>query len=386
MTRRIHGFLAAGILSCMLFAGCAPKVAYTPVDLNPRIQSGQFVQKTDNFIVLYDISASMAEQLGADTRMVFAEDVTKRMLLTIPDINLMSGLRTFGGMKGAETTELVYGMTSFNKNDFIKAVEAVRSPVGRTPLGRTIDAAGQDLKALSGNSAIIIVSDFEDVKDVDDIRPTTAIENAAKIKAQYGDRICIYAVQIGKVPAPGGEQLAHEIVLKGNCGIAVNANDLGTPAAMAAFVEKVFLGLPTPKVEKAKVEPAQAAPAVMEKAAVVPEAAAVMFENIRFDFDKYNLKPKAREVLDKLAEFMNANKGATVLIEGHCDERGTTEYNLALGERRASSAAKYLIDLGIDKARISTISYGEEMPMDPGHNEEAWAKNRRDHFVITLKK
>jgi peptidoglycan-associated lipoprotein len=75
-----------------------------------------------------------------------------------------------------------------------------------------------------------------------------------------------------------------------------------------------------------------------------------------------------------------------VLIEGHCDERGTTEYNLALGERRAKEAKKYFVELGIDGKRIKTISYGKERPLDPGNNEEAWAKNRRDHFVVTPKK
>ena len=74
-----------------------------------------------------------------------------------------------------------------------------------------------------------------------------------------------------------------------------------------------------------------------------------------------------------------------IQIEGHCDERGTAEYNLALGERRSNSAKKYLISLGVPEGRISTISYGKEKPLDPGHNEEAWAKNRRDHFIILSK-
>jgi peptidoglycan-associated lipoprotein len=107
--------------------------------------------------------------------------------------------------------------------------------------------------------------------------------------------------------------------------------------------------------------------------------------DIRFDFDKYDLKPEAREVLNKLGEFMKANKEATVLIEGNCDERGTVEYNLALGEKRAISAQKYLVGLGVDQGRIKTISYGKEKPLDPGNNEDAWAKNRRDHFVVTAK-
>jgi peptidoglycan-associated lipoprotein len=72
-------------------------------------------------------------------------------------------------------------------------------------------------------------------------------------------------------------------------------------------------------------------------------------------------------------------------MEGHCDERGTVEYNLALGERRANQAKNYLVSLGISSARISTISYGKEKPLDPGHNEEAWAKNRRAHTVVTAK-
>jgi len=114
-------------------------------------------------------------------------------------------------------------------------------------------------------------------------------------------------------------------------------------------------------------------------------ARAEAFADIRFDFDKFDLKPEARETLKKAAAYMTANKNVDVLVEGHCDERGTVEYNLALGEKRAQSAMKFLVDLGVDKARIKTISYGKEKPLDPGHNEEAWAKNRRDHFVVTEK-
>lgn len=379
--RRIFWFFAL-VASCILFSGCAAKMAYTPVDLNPKIKSGEFVQKTDNFSVLYDTSASMAARQGRSNRLEFAEDVTRRLAATIPDIKLTAGLRDFGGSKGEERTKLLYGMTPFNRDDFVKPLDKLRLPVGRTPLGRTIAAAGEDLKGLPGHSAIIIVSDFEEIPGVDDIRPDSVIENAAAVKSQYGDRLCIYTIQIGKAPAPGGETLAREVVRQGKCGMAVNADDLGTPQAMADFVEKVFLGLPVaaavPEKPAEEMKKEEAAPSVIEEA--------VAFENIHFDFDKYNLKPKAREILDKLGEYLKTNREATVRIEGHCDERGTRDYNLALGERRAASAEKYLMDLGIEKARITTISYGEEHPVDPGHNEEAWALNRRDQFEITVKK
>jgi len=104
--------------------------------------------------------------------------------------------------------------------------------------------------------------------------------------------------------------------------------------------------------------------------------------HIYFDFDKSDLKPEARVVLEKKAAWLRANPEYKVRIEGHCDERGTNEYNLALGERRANSASRYLNALGVSADRMSTISYGEERPADPGHNEEAWGKNRRDEFKL----
>jgi peptidoglycan-associated lipoprotein len=112
----------------------------------------------------------------------------------------------------------------------------------------------------------------------------------------------------------------------------------------------------------------------------------VTLEDIHFDFDKFNLIPEARKILDKHAAWLLKHKDYKVIIEGHCDERGTTEYNLALGERRAAAAAKYLVSLGVEETRIETISYGKERPLDPGRNEDAWAKNRRAHFFVISKK
>ena len=107
-----------------------------------------------------------------------------------------------------------------------------------------------------------------------------------------------------------------------------------------------------------------------------------MNEDIYFNFDRSDLKPEAQEILKGKAEWLRNNPRESVIIEGHCDERGTNEYNLALGDRRAQSANNFLIDLGIAELRLTTISYGEERPADPGKNEEAWSKNRRDHFVL----
>jgi peptidoglycan-associated lipoprotein len=103
---------------------------------------------------------------------------------------------------------------------------------------------------------------------------------------------------------------------------------------------------------------------------------------IYFDFDKSNIRQDQRVRIENDAEFLAGNKTIRVRIEGNCDERGTNEYNMALGQRRALSAKKYLTNLGIDEHRLETISYGEEKPLLFGHDEYSWAQNRRDDFVI----
>jgi peptidoglycan-associated lipoprotein len=105
-------------------------------------------------------------------------------------------------------------------------------------------------------------------------------------------------------------------------------------------------------------------------------------KDVYFAFDSYALDASAKDVLSRNADWLKANASKTVQVEGHCDERGTNEYNMALGAKRATSTANYLKSLGIDGSRLSTISYGEELPLDPGHNEAAWAKNRRAHHKI----
>jgi peptidoglycan-associated lipoprotein len=110
-----------------------------------------------------------------------------------------------------------------------------------------------------------------------------------------------------------------------------------------------------------------------------------LLKDIHFDFDKYDVRPADEAVLKENAAFLKNNPKMKIQIEGHCDERGTVEYNLALGERRANNTKKYLVFLGIPSDRISAISFGKERPLDKGHHEEAWARNRRAHIVVLSK-
>jgi len=153
------------------------------------------------------------------------------------------------------------------------------------------------------------------------------------------------------------------------------------------------LGCQKKAVTQAKAPAPSPAPAPAPAPAPMPEkgpapmappaaSAMVMEEDIYFEFDKSTLTPAAQENLTQKAAWLRANPNATVTIEGHCDERGTNEYNLALGDRRADSAKAFLVDLGIAASRLTTVSYGEERPVCTQHTEECWAKNRRDNFVV----
>ncbi len=106
------------------------------------------------------------------------------------------------------------------------------------------------------------------------------------------------------------------------------------------------------------------------------------FTDIYFEFDSYNVRPDDIPILRDLAAWLSANQAVKLTVEGHCDERGTVEYNLALGQKRADAAKDYLVKLGVSDKRIGAVSYGKEAPIVPGHTEEAWAKNRRAHFVV----
>ncbi len=130
--------------------------------------------------------------------------------------------------------------------------------------------------------------------------------------------------------------------------------------------------------ELAAAEPAPRQPV---EGAGLSQATSSSLQRVHFDYDQSTITAEAREVMTQNAQYLTANPGMRIRVEGHCDERGTTEYNLALGERRAKAAFQYLMDLGVDPNRMTTVSYGEEVPLDPSGTEAAWAKNRRAEFV-----
>ncbi len=163
------------------------------------------------------------------------------------------------------------------------------------------------------------------------------------------------------------------------------------PAPPPAMTDAEMGATPAPPAPPAPVtdEPISMAPAAADPAIGSKNLDELNRESplepVFFALDSYELSTEARTQLQGSAQFLQQNATWQVTVEGHCDERGTAEYNLSLGERRALAAKAYLVSLGIAADRLRTVSYGKEFPFDPGHDDSAWARNRRAHFVITAK-
>ena len=155
------------------------------------------------------------------------------------------------------------------------------------------------------------------------------------------------------------------------------------PAVQKETVKKETVEPVKKEVVKEVVEPKEAK--LQESAVIAKAEEPSVLKDVLFDYDKYNIRDDARPVLDTVSSFLKKNGTVNVVIEGHCDERGTNEYNLALGEKRAKAAKDYLTSLGVMPARLSIITYGEEKPLCTEQNETCWQKNRRAHFVVTGK-
>jgi len=374
------------VMGC-LFIGCA---AQQPVikaqDLNPKLTDAQLVQKVDNFMVILDGTASMADPYkGYQTKSVFAKGLVNLMNETIPDLKLTAGLRTFGDIScwTEQKTALLYGLTSYSKSGLREAVEKVRTS-GDSPLELAIVWASQDLKPTTGDIAVIIFSDGEDMTKA----PITA---ARGMKALYGDRVCIYTVLTGRSPA--GKKLLEDVAAEGGCGFFVTGDSIATSEGMADFVEKVFLKRkpvaaapavvapppppPAEEVKEAKIE-RQAGPAVEE---APPERITL---RVLFDTNKADVKSKYYSEIKRVADFMIKYPAATAVIEGHTDSVGKVAANVKLSQRRADAIKKILVEkYKISKSRLKAVGYGPKKPIADNKTAAGRQKNRRVEAVFS---
>ena len=195
----------------------------------------------------------------------------------------------------------------------------------------------------------------------------------------------LLAAACGKPPAPAATTpAAAPDLARAADSIAAARRDSLAAAARAdslARAERERVRADSVRMSVQQVS-ADTAPAAVAGGLAAADSA-VLAAPIHFDYDRAEIRVADQAQLDRKLPVLAAHPRLEIRIGGNCDERGSTEYNLALGERRAASAKRYLVAHGVAAARISIVSYGKEHPLDPGHDEEAWAKNRRDDFVVT---
>ena len=191
------------------------------------------------------------------------------------------------------------------------------------------------------------------------------------MKGTYSWKLAVLALSVAAMVAAG-------------CAKKQTVKSEGTQGAPGASSAPSVGEAPMKEAPPAPVAPTPAEQLASAAAAgvAVTEEKPSQFDDVRFDFDKSEVKEAGRKTCEVVADYMKKHPQAKMQIEGHCDDRGTAEYNLALGERRATAVMAYLVSLGVPKAALSTVSFGMEKPLDPGHDEGAWAKNRRAHFVL----
>ncbi|UCF91488.1 MAG: OmpA family protein [Desulfobacterales bacterium] len=384
---KISLFLLIGgsLISCAAYRPQLLQPEFQPAELDSKLQSGDIQQKVDNFMAVLDASGSKEETYRGHSKFAIAQDFLHRMNQTIPEVSLTGGLRSFGhsGWPFAQKTTLVYGPTAYSKEGFQAALEQVKWGGGLSPADLALDAASDDLASVSGRTAVILVGDGEYAG----YDPAGA---AQRLKARYGDDLCIYTVLVGSED-PASIRTMEDIANAGECGFYQSAKYLDTPQAMAAWVEQVFFA----KVER----PAEAPPPPpaadsdgdgitddMDQCPNTPLGAPVnnmgcwIIENVEFDFDKSVIKPEFQATLDQIAEVMQQNPDLTIEIGGHTDNIGAEPYNLMLSERRAAAAKQYLLDKGIASDRISIQGFGLSMPTTTNDTEWGRTRNRRDEF------
>jgi OOP family OmpA-OmpF porin len=348
---RKYSLSLVSVTLALFLSACASEPVYSPVAAQPQaIDMSAFAPKVEAFVVVLDISSSMAEDYQERPKVQAAQDLVASFTASVTDAGFKAGLVTFGKGTGrcfgmGEASE-IYGLTDYQEGEFANALGAIPCAGGTTPLSEGIDAAGQMLGAETGPVAVIVVSDFQWVS------AGRVAQSVAALKAQHGDNLCLHTVKVGDNTT--GDAMIEGIINAPGCDSAVAAADLADAGSMATYVSETLL-----------------APLVYEKHSVSATAL--------FDFDKALLKEQGKAELHNLGEYIKG-KGITVVdldVIGHTDSMGSEEYNQGLSERRAAAVRDYLVANGVAADIIDVSGKGETDPVADNATAEGRALNRR---------
>ena len=347
-------WLTAVLIFILLAGGCATQQTMQqppPFQVQPLVKK-MWQQKADNLVFVLDASSSMSESYNGVEKFVIGRNFLANFNKTMPDLPINTALRSFGHSKAysAESTVLTYGLAEYSRSGVANALAAIIPAGGPSPMEKSLKALVDDLKGSKGEIAMVVVSDGKDM----DKSPLLA---AGELKAEYGDRLCIYTVLVGY--DENGRALLSSLSQVSSCGMAVNAMDIDTGAEMADFVAAVLL-------KKAE--------------GTLPEMSKEgtwVFKDIKFQIDKDVLIPSSYKKLDEIVKILQTHPDIRVEIQGHTDSTASDAHNMDLSRRRALAVMKYLKSKGIAASRMTAKGYGESRPIDTNATEKGRSNNRR---------
>ncbi len=382
--------IIATAITSVLISGCASQPLSTfetfhPHELTGLVASGQYVQKTDNFFVLNDSSSSMAEHYHGvgypaqptATKLAVEKEILNRINLTIPDLKLTSSIRSFGFGPCLDWgfTRLNQAPTPYSKSTFGSGVDSLTCASGGSPMVSGIEASSEDLSTMTGNIAVLILSDGHELNS----DPAASV---LSLKKQYGDRLCVYTVWVGNDEERSGQTVLNNLSGISGCGFSVTAEQIFTSNSMAKFVQSVFLKPGKPVADcSTQDDDGDGINNCIDKCPITPKGAHVnqfgcWIVDVKFDNDKSDIKPVYYEELDNAVMVINHNPGVRIEVQGHTSSTGTAAYNQRLSERRAQAVKGYL-SRAHAKGTLTARGYGLTRPIDTNDTEAGRANNRR---------
>jgi OOP family OmpA-OmpF porin len=381
----------AASIAGLVISGCASQPIstfplFTATDLNALVSSGQYQQKIDNFFVINDSSSSMtAEYRGvgypgqpAPAKFSVEKEILNRINQTIPDLKLIASIRSFGfgPCLSFKFTQLNLPPVTYSKSSFGTGIDSLTCASGGSPLAAAVEETTADLSVISGNTAVLILSDGHLGSG-----SVTAVE---ALKQQYGDRVCVYTIWVGNEVEKSGINTLNQLSDIGGCGFSTSAEKLASADDTAKFVQKVFLkaGMPVDGDDDGDgvLNSRDKCPDTLKGAHVNQFGCWIV--DIKFDNDKSDIKPEFYNELDNVVTVLKNNPGLTIEVQGHTSRTGTAAYNQKLSERRAQEVRNYLSYGAGASATLMVSGYGWSQPVDTNETEAGRANNRRVELKV----
>ncbi|MFQ5788168.1 MAG: OmpA family protein [Thermodesulfobacteriota bacterium] len=389
--KRENSSVIFSIMLILLLTGCyqlRSMTAFHAPGLNDEFQTGKYVPKIDNFIIVLDSSSSMSviyeDGNRGYSKFRVAKDIVRQMNNTMPEMDINGAIPTFGhGVSDPfKQTETVYGMTTYSRSGLEQSLNSVKSPAeGNSPAGLAMESISNIIENTEGEFAVIIISDGENLED----NPMTKIRS---LKNRYADRICLYTIWVGNKPE--GKTFMEKLAGEMGCGFSTSVNEIASSKDMENFVREVFLTTDRTMAVDMDIDSDGDGDGVYDdsdecpdtpRGVIVDTRGCWVVMGVKFEYKKWNIQPQFNSNLDNVVKILERNPGLKIRIEGHTDDIASMEYNLRLSEKRAQSIKDYLVEMGINQSRITTAGLGYTQPIASNDTEEGRALNRRAEII-----